>query len=166
MDKQIMKTFRIIAKANDKIIQTCDSVQQMCFILDKGKVITPIAMMFKNSEEKEMMRDKIKKFVAESKCKAYILIHDSIMTMIDAKTGKHETQDVVVRSIFTPKEKYIEIVTYKDKKIIEKKKFSSKEAIQFRSEWNIWEDVEIKDYDNSAYEKIKRDNPDEYKDVI
>ena len=159
-----MKTYRSICKSNDELIKL-GSITPMCFLIKKDNTITAIAMIFKNGDEKIAMRNILKKFILKRRTRAYILMQDSIMTMIDKKTGKHETKDVIIRTIFTPKEKYMEIVEYKNKKIIKKKVITSKDSMKFSSEWNIWEDVEFDNYDNEAYQKIKRDNPEDYKEV-
>ena len=87
------------------------------------------------------------------------------MTEIDLKTGKHETIDVIIRSIFMPKDQYLEIVQYKNKKNIKKTIMNNDKDMKFRSEWNVWNNTEFKDYNNKEYQKIKEENPERYKEV-
>ena len=160
-----MKTFREISKINDNLIRNGTSIQPMCFMLDKGKVLVTIGMAYGNSRKKEIIREQIKKYVLENGIKAYILIQDSLMTKIDKKTGKHETIDVIMRTIFMPNDQYLEIVQYKNKKIIKKTIMTNDKDFKFRSEWNVWNNTEIKDYNNEEYQKIKKENPERYKEV-
>lgn len=164
MKQDIMKIFKEISKINDMYIKA-GNIMPTCFMLDKGKISTMIGMAYRSSKEKEFVREQIKKYVLKNGVKAYILMQDAIMTMIDKKTGKHETIDVIIRSIFTPKDKYLEILYYKDKKIIKKNVMTTEQIKTFSSEWNVWNDVEIKDFDYKAYQKIKDENPERYKEV-
>ncbi len=72
MKKQIMKTFKEISKVNDKLIRSGKSIQPICFMLDKGKVLVTIGMAYENSIKKEIIREQIKKYVLENGIKAYI----------------------------------------------------------------------------------------------
>jgi len=167
ISKKVMKLYKDVSDANDKMIKTGENVMPICAVMKPDGENILMGMAFDNPQEKMKIKDMLKRYVAKSGCKAYILMQDSVMTVMDKKTGEHCAKDVIMRQIYTPNDKYLELVFYEDGKILKKTIMPKKDHDSFKSEWNIWEttDLECSDDDADIYNEIKRDNPERYKDV-
>jgi hypothetical protein len=145
MNKKVLKLFEQVCEVNDQMIQTT-KVIPMAIIIYENKPASIIGMVFRDGLQKIKMRNGLKKLIAEQDCKAYILIMDTLMTTIDQKTKKHEVKDAIIRQLYTPKEKIMEAVFYKDRQILEKKRFTDDETMVFASEWDLWNTTPFDDF--------------------
>lgn len=160
--KKILKIFEDIKKKNDEIIEKSDSILSVCCLIKKDYSLDLIGFRHRNYEEKIMYKEMLKKIIISQKIYGYILIQDVKMTTINKKTNETKIQDAVIRQLYTPKEKIIEAVIYKDKRILKKMDLSDGET-----EWNIWgKGLDIDDKIVKEYNQIKKDNPEDYKDVV
>lgn len=140
MERKLLSIFKEICEINDKIIEK-QEVQPMCFLISKKYKLTPVLFSFKNQEEKQILRGKIKKLLLELNLKGYILIMDAKMTMFDKTKKKAEVTDVILRNLYTAKEVRREWVTYKNKKIVSKKKMPidrRDKKFSMQDEWDLW----------------------------
>jgi hypothetical protein len=166
IDKKVMKLYKRLCKANDKIIKReKNHFLPICVLVKKDNHIEIIGMMFRNSDEKEKMKQMIFKHIANQEIKAYILILDTKMTKLDTKTNERIVQDTSVRTIYTPKGNYTEIVNYKDGKILDTIKIKEK----FKSYWDLWhinsEYTANEQKEQEDYQKFKKEHKELYKDL-
>jgi len=162
---KLKKLFESMSKGNDKIIESGQDVQPICFILNEDNSTEAIIMKFKNSQEKTIVRNKLFKHISQRKVIGYFLFQDALMTKIDNKTGEGKISDVVIRTLFTPKRKYVEIIFYKNGKITNREKLKDEEAQNFSSIWNIWETTPDYEKIEEQYNKFKENNPERYRGV-
>jgi len=163
MNKEIKLKYKQICEANDVLIKTCDNILPMGFIVLKNKQLKLFSPIFKNHEEKLMLRELLKKFLINHEMLGYILIFDTKMTKmyIDKTPIVH---NAIIRNLYTPKEKISEAVIYKDKKIIEKMKLPS-ERKDVNDEWDLWNDgsgIDDSEEKNKEYNKFREENKELY----
>lgn len=168
MNSKILRIYRDVCKVNDDLIKKGDSIYPMCFLIKKDYNLTPIVFMFKDQDEKVEMRSQLKNFIVKQDICGYILTFDTKMTVIDKKGKKPiEVVDTIIRTLYTPKEKVMEMVTYKDKKIIKKMKLTKKDTKKTQDEWDLWgkglDGSLEKEFD---YHKFKMENKELYDGVI
>jgi hypothetical protein len=173
--KELDKIWKALNTANDKIIQAGKGVVSISFVIKDNSIITIIPLVFRNSFEKNIMRDVLKKIVAQSGADAYALFIDTMVTSINKKKKKVQSvSEAVLRILYTPKDKISITIPYKDNKIIESKietiNGRKKETID---EWDLW--GRGFDFENSPieekiireeYRRFKEANPHLFKDVI
>lgn len=167
IDKKLMKLFKNLCKANDKIIKKeKNSFLPICVLVKKNNHIEIMGMMFRNSDEKEIMKQGILKYIANQEIKAYILILDTKMTTLE-KTNERIVQDASVRTIYTPKGKYTEVVNYKDGKILDTLKIRDDKTM--KSYWDLWninpEYTAEEEKAQEDYWKFKREHKELYEDL-
>ena len=170
MKTKILRIYKDICKINDDQIRKLDEICPMCFLIGRDHNVTPIIFKFGGHDEKIMMRKKLKQFIIKLDILGYILIFDTKMTMVDKK-GKDPTKvvDAIVRTLYTPKEKMMEIVTYKNKKILKTIRINKRDAKKTQDEWDLWGkgvDETTMKKDGFDYGKFKRENPELYDGVI
>lgn len=163
MEKKLIEIWNTLRKASDEIIQRENHITQMCFTIDKSYKITAMALIWDSADSKEFFKQKLKNILVNQDILGYILFFDVKMTII--KENKTEVKDAVVRQFYTPNEKLIESVIYKNKKII--KVMDMNKCDNYESDWNLWgksidQDSEI----NKKYQQYKKDNPEKYKEVM
>ena len=168
IDKKVMKLYKRLCKANDKIIKReKNHFLPICVLVKKDNHIEIIGMMFRNSDEKEKMKQMIFKHIANQEIKAYILILDTKMTKLDTKTNERIVQDTSVRTIYTPKGNYTEIVNYKDGKILDTLKVGNDKAM--KSYWDLWninpEHTPQEEKEIENYQKFKKEHKEIYRDL-
>ncbi|KKK66844.1 hypothetical protein LCGC14_2960020, partial [marine sediment metagenome] len=111
-----------------------------------------------------------KNFIIKQDICGYILVFDVKMTEVDTKGKKKpKVVDAVIRTLYTPKEKVMEIVKYKNKRILKTMKIGVKDVKKMKDEWDLWrpgvdEDEMIKA--GFDYGEFKRKNPELYDGVI
>ncbi|HDY68266.1 hypothetical protein LCGC14_0862770 [marine sediment metagenome] len=170
MKTKILRIYKDVCKINDDLIKKGGEIHPMCFLIKKNYNLTPIIFMFKDQDEKVEMRKQLKNFIVKQDICGYILIFDTKMTMIDKKGKKPpEVVDAIVRTLYTPGEKKMEMLTYKDKKIIKTIKLNKKDIKKTQDEWDLWG----KGFDETTikkggfdYRKFKRENPELYDGVV
>lgn len=165
-DKELLENFKRLCKENDKMIKDKNirQIQPICFLIPKEGKPTAIMMVWENSEEKERMKQALKKAILMQPIKAYVLIFDTKITMLNQKTGEREVSDAIMRSIYTPKAKKQQAVLYKDHKITKKMTFPQK--IRNPDEWDLWgEGIDADSKENKAYQRYKKENPEKYGDL-
>lgn len=170
MKTEILKRYREICEVNDDMIKKVDEIAPMCFLIKRDYNIIPIVFKFENREEKIRLKNALKNFILKQDIWGYILILDVKVTMVDKKGKKPpKVTDAVLRNLYTPSEKKIEMVTYKDKKILNIKRLTKKEARDTKDEWDLWgkgvdtESVEDMGFD---YGEFKAKNPELYDRVF
>jgi hypothetical protein len=165
--KKLKKYFDSMSKINDTFILAKEDIMPTCFILNSNGKREVLGMRFRDGKEKEEIRNTLLKQISQRKVIGYFLFQDSLMTEINHKTGHSEVCEVMMRTMFTPKEKYVEIIFYKDGNITERKILSKEDVKGFSCNWNIWETVRVaKEKElNEEYKKIKRESPDKYRSV-
>ncbi len=168
MKTKILRIYRDICKINDDQITKMDEIHPMCFLIKKDYNITPVLFAFNGHDEKVRMRKQLKKFIVEQDILGYILIMDTKMTMIDKK-GKDppKVTDAIIRTLYTPKEKKMEMVIYKDHKITKIMRPNKKDTKKTQDEWDLWgKGIEWDDKTSKDYHKFKMDNKELYEGVI
>ena len=171
MNQRIRTIFKSICKANDKIINSREKVCSLAFAITKKRIIS-LPLIIKGSEEKEILKFLFKKFITSQKdLEAYIIILDTYMTIFDKKAEKGVVMDAIIRAVYTPTEKEMIAVPYKDGKILKDKiqKIIGRDKNQ-RDEWDIWgkgwDETDKQDANiNGQYQKFKEENPEKYKEL-
>ena len=167
MEQKIMKLFNGICECNDTLIQTKDSIVPILAISVKDKVQI-IAMVWNNNEEKEQMRNKMLKFLANQEgLDGYIFLADCYLKKIrrdgdKIMIGKTESE-AIVRNAYTSKEKISEVVRYKDKKIISKETTVGRE--QATDGWDLWNNDELANVLKQAKKKDDEEDRDFQEDI-
>ena len=168
MNPRILKIYREICGINDDMIKKVDSIAPMCFLIKRDYNLIPVLCEFKDHDEKIMLRKKLKQLILKMDIFGYIIIFDTKMTMVDKK-GKDPPKvvDAIVRTLYTPKEKKMEMVIYKDKKITKTMRLSKKDTKKTQDEWDLWgkglDGSLEKEFD---YHKFKMENKELYDGVI
>ena len=170
MKTKILRIYRDICKINDDMIRKVDEVCPMCFLIQKNYNLVPIIFKFDNQDEKIKLRKVLKDFILKQDILGYILIFDTKMTMVDKK-GKNppKVTDAIVRTLYTPAEKKMEMVIYKDKKITKTIKLSKKDVKKTQDEWDLWRegvDESSMKKDGFDYHKFKMENKELYGGVV
>ena len=169
MKTKILRIYKDICKINDDLIRKTDSIAPMCFLIKKDYNLIPVLCKFSDHDEKIALRKKLKQFILKLDILGYIIIFDTKMTMIDKK-GKDPPKvvDAIIRTLYTPKEKKMEMVIYKDHKITKTIRLSKKDTRKTQDEWDLWgkgidHDSLDKEFD---YHKFKMENKGLYEGVI
>lgn len=169
MEQKLIEVFKEICNYNDEIIKT-QEVTPMIFIIEKDFTMKFVAIPFKDVNEKEMLRAKIMKMIAESNLLAYIAVLDAHMTKMSKKPNDvPEVQEICMRTLYTKDEIVRDWVIHKGKKFIEKfdTSFLDKSENKQQDQWNFWnrtEDVSKEEAKmNKDYFEFRKSNPSLYK---
>ena len=168
MKDRILKIYKEICDINNDMIKKLDEISPMCFLIKRDYNLIPVLCEFRDHDEKIMLRKKLKQFILKLDVLGYIIIFDTKMTMIDKK-GKDPPKvvDAIIRTLYTPKEKKIEMVIYKDHKITKTMRLSKKDTKKTQDEWDLWgkglDGSLEKEFD---YHKFKMENKELYDGVI
>ena len=163
INPELIKKFKKICEVSDGIIKSFEKTASICFIFSKNKKFDVIPLGFKTAEQKENLRLNLMQQLAKKDLSGYILIFDATCTILDKETGYREVSDAITRTLYTQKDRLQEIVFYKNKKIIKKQKFKTKNVFD---NWDLWNNgLKYNDKNDAAYQKYKKENPELYKDL-
>ena len=161
MEKKLLNCWKEIIECNDNIIKTQDHIISTLFIVKKDYSMKIIGMIWRNPEEKDSMKEYVKKLILNEDILGYGVICDAFMTNMETK----EVQEVVIRNFYTAKETISNFILHKGKEIIGEWK---PESFKFDDSWNLWGNSEIDEKDKEkneiAYEKFRQENPELYKE--
>ena len=170
MKPRILKIFKEICEINNGLIKKVDEIAPMCFLIKRDYNLTPILFKFGNHEEKIKLKNALKNFIIKQDILGYILIFDVKMTEVDTKGKKKpKVVDAVTRTLYTPKEKVMEIVKYRNKKILKTMKPTKKDMKKSQDEWDIWgKGIDEGELDKAGFDygKFKMENPELYDGVV
>ena len=168
MDKKLMKLYKEFQRTAKIVIKKSGCHVPMCFIIKKSG-IDLVTLGYKNRQEKNATKDIIKQLIAKQEIEGYCLILDAKITRINKETNEHVSSDAVMLSLYTSKEKLMTSIPYKDKTILTKKIMVIKGRKNQADDWDLWgariEDTKDERDIIQTYEKIKKDNPQDYQDV-
>ena len=164
MNPRILKIYKEICEINNGLIKKVDEIAPQCFLIKRDYNITPILFEFKNHDEKIKLRNVLKNFIIKQDICGYILIFDTKMTEVDPKGKKKpKVVDAVTRTLYTPREKVMEIVKYRNKRILKTTKINMKEKNKMKDEWDIWrEGIDTEELKKGGFDygKFKEENPE------
>ncbi|MFX0133353.1 MAG: hypothetical protein ACFFDN_06905 [Candidatus Hodarchaeota archaeon] len=166
MNKKLLKLFEGIKKQNNEQIRKySDKQRPMIFMIHKDYKLTIMLLVFNSTKEKLLMKKRILKFIASHNIKGYMMVMPAKMTKMSLDNKSYETHDVYLRSLHTPKESIYSTVFHKDKEIIDE--WDNSNMIGFKDEWSLWgENIPDDEKYIEEYEKLKKEHPDEFKNVI
>lgn len=169
MEQKLIKLFEDLSKENDKIIKIGQDVKPVCFIILEDYSIQIIMMLWKNSQEKEVLRERVMSHILNQKIKGYIIFIDTKLTILDKESDKRIVKDCVLRTLYTPKEMKREFVFYEKNKITgrqfmgnEMRKLGTDEFDLFGKHFD--ENNEEMRKMNESYQKFKLENPDKFEE--
>ena len=167
MKRELIQTFNRICKANRDVIGEGKKVVPVCILIGK-KDIVPIFFQFKTHDEKVKIRNNLKQQIIKRNIKGYIMCFDTKLTKIDTKGKKKpEVLDCIVNTLYTPKEKRVEMMTYKGKKILGTKRLTKEDTSKMKDEWDLWrEGVPSTWLEGDAYHKFNMRNKELYDGVV
>ena len=173
IDKKCLKIFDIFVKANLQFLERYKHITCAIIIIKKDYSLINMILIWKNSEEKELMREKIKEFIINQKIKGYCFVSDGKLTkMMDSDV---KVIDVLINSLYTPKGKINRFFQHngKGKDLKEIEEYNKKEfQDNFNSEWDLFSSEYSDETDEKKkkimddYNKYKQEHKDKYKDVL
>jgi len=159
MEKNIIEKFDKFRKLNLDDIKNGRNFVPKSIILDKDNKLCVALMPFSSIQEKEIVKEAMKRFILNKPTKAYMFCCDSKATAMNEKGEVTSVKDALIEAIFTPNEVITYMTIYEDKEIIEQS-----ESLTSDSEWNVWSRGKINNFLNERYNDYKNKNPDKYKD--
>ena len=165
IDKNLKGLYKEICNQNNKHIKEGEKINAVAFILDKQNKIMVVGLFFRSIDEKEEIINKLKEVIAKTETKGYVLILDTKLTKSNKKTGEMTPHDAVLRILYTPQDKIMEVVIYKDKKIIEKQKLKGRD--KSNDKWDYWaiNKLKIDKEEQEKYQKFKEEHKEDYENV-
>lgn len=175
--KELREFFNEQDKVSDKMIESFKDFLNVCCLLKKddkdfitGEVI---GLKFRTYDEKEKIREHLKKYILSKQIIGYVLCLDTKLTIMD-KTNKKEpvVKDGVMKILCSPYLRIQKCSVYDNetRQIIERQELldtDKDDSYKVFSEWDLYGEYGNND-DNKEidkYEKFKKDNPHLYKDI-
>jgi hypothetical protein len=174
MKNKLLDLYEYTKKVNKELVEKGKSISACCLIMKKSKEVIMMALLFRDSKEKEIMRKMLKEYILRQEIIGYIFVSDCKMSVIDTKDmNKSVAYDVVMTNLYTAKEKLSDMIFYEGTKIIDmkdNKEFQKFQKLNNRNKaedmWDLWgSEVEISDENHKNYEDFKKLNPELFKDV-
>jgi len=163
IDPKLIEVFDSNKDTTRKYIKKHGSLSPMIITIFDDYTSEVALLGFKNSHEKEIMKNLMKYKLIHSKIKGYIFISDATMTSINRETKETEVKDAVFHSLYTPQAELHWFLIHEGNKIISEEDIPK--GTEMKSEWGLWskgcDDSEI----NEWYKKFKKDNPDKFKEI-
>jgi len=168
INKDLMRRFEEWCKINTNYLKKNHSFNTTALIIDKKNNAIIMMLLFRNYEEKEMMKRGLKLFVVSQETKGYFWAADTKLTMMN-KDKKPKVYDALVQMLCSPKGSLQRILLHdgKGKKIkIKELSDDSMEQWNVKSEWNVFgESVNLTEEQIEEYNNFKLENPELFKEV-
>lgn len=157
-------------KISQDILNKGQNIMPMCQVYRKDGTIEIIGMQFDGYQSKEKARDFLKKHILQKEVEKYVVIFDAKMTTMSREKENKEPQvtDVVLISIYTPKDKITRGYPYKkDKKLTDNEEEIIKlDGREGQDCWDVWgESVKLGTKEQKAYQEYKNRHRELYKGI-
>lgn len=169
IDKDLIDIFKTLYQQNTSWIEKHGDMSPIFFFIKKDGGLDMMLLVMRNSTERDIFKQLIKKKALNSEIKGYVMIMDAKITSFDRSkedNSNAKVQDAVISQLFTPRGRMSHILIHEGKKIIKEDLCLDYDKI--KSEWDIWGkgmDMEIKEERDIAewYKIYKNKNRDKYK---
>lgn len=164
MEKTLLELNKELINKHKKYIQELGTLNPMILLVKKDDTKNLIALVFKDGNEKERLKARIKDYIIKQDIKAYWFFCDSNMTSLNQKDkNKSKVEEAVITTLYTPKEKLTTIIIHEGKKIIKVIKFTKEDNKNMSSDWDIWGELKIDKKIDKEYQDYKFENWKKYK---
>ncbi len=170
INKDLIKRFDEWCEININYIKKNKGEFTTTALLINKKINKDIMMMlmFRNSQEKEIMRTGLKLFALSQNVKGYLWASDTRLTIMSEK-GKPKVYDALVQMLCSPQGSIHRLMLHDGKGIKIKIKEISNDFLEqsnMKSEWDVFgSPVNMTKEAIDEYEKFKKQNPKLYKEV-
>lgn len=163
----IISEFENVCNVNEELVkENGDDLIPILITLSTDRPNKIFAIPFKDYEEKQKVKEIIWKLLLNTPgLEGYIMIVAAKITLIDKlNTNKYEIKDAIIRTLYSPKKKYVDILIHEDKKIVDRWNKEEVNRAEDSDDFDIWgKKVDMDNVIIDKYNKIKEDNKEEYK---
>ena len=154
MDKKLLEIFESIKKENNDFIRKGQDIRPFIYVIDKNYRMQVVILIFKGREEKDFVRKQILKIIANKEnMLGYISVFDTKLTKRNKKTEEVQVTDAILVTLYTSKEKIMEMIEYKDGKIIKKHIIKGRKKGMI-DEWDFWGE-KFDEFDEKSIKELK-----------
>ena len=169
IDKDLIKRFDEWCEININYIKSHKGeFTTTALLIDREDKTTIMMLMFRNSQEKQIMKTGLKLFALSQNVKGYFWASDTRVTVM-TKEGKAKVYDGLVQMLCSPKGSLHRMLLHNGKGIkikVKEMPEDSMEQFNIQSEWDVFgSPVDMSKEAIDEYEKFKKENPKLYKEV-